>query len=200
MIFDEKYRLWWPEFETEHHDVCEYMIRRVTDVDVALKEVRTRGIAVQAGGHVGLFPRQLSKYFSFVWTFEAIPQTADCLSLNLQHYPNVLVTNAALGEEMGKSIFAARRSGRSRMDSTGDIFVDRVTIDSLSLPRCDLIYLDIEGSELRALAGAKETIEKYRPVIVLEVLKGNEEATMEWANTNKYTRGGRVHNDWLFTP
>jgi len=46
--------------------------------------------------------------------------------------------------------------------------IEAVTIDSLDLPSCGLIQLDIERHELFALMGAIETIEKYRPVIMLE--------------------------------
>jgi hypothetical protein len=41
-------------------------------------------------------------------------------------------------------------------------------IDGLSLKSCDLIYLDIEGGEMPALRGARKTIEKFKPVIVVE--------------------------------
>lgn len=41
-------------------------------------------------------------------------------------------------------------------------------IDDLSLRECDLIYLDIEGYEFRALRGALATIERCHPVIVVE--------------------------------
>lgn len=200
MIFDERYEMWWPEFETGQPVVRDYIIRRVTDVNVAVKHVRTHGIAVQAGGHVGFFPRQLAKHFSVVFTFEAIPAMAECLRLNMTSYPNVLVTNAALGAAAGTAKFAARRSGRSRADEAGELEVTQVTIDSLNLPRCDLIYLDIEGGELAALAGAAETIAKFRPVIVLEVLKGQLESTMEWVNANKYNVSEHIHNDRIFTP
>ena len=44
-----------------------------------------------------------------------------------------------------------------------------IIIDNLNLPGCDLIQLDIEGYELKALKGAIETIKKYKPVICVEL-------------------------------
>jgi FkbM family methyltransferase len=46
--------------------------------------------------------------------------------------------------------------------------VDLITIDSLNLPSVGLIKLDIQGSELIALKGAAETIQRCRPVVLIE--------------------------------
>ena len=43
-----------------------------------------------------------------------------------------------------------------------------VRIDSLNLPRCDLIKIDVEGMEGDVIAGAHATIERFRPVIYCE--------------------------------
>jgi hypothetical protein len=42
-------------------------------------------------------------------------------------------------------------------------------VNDNKLSRVDLMKLDIEGSELKALNGAKSTIKKFRPVIILGV-------------------------------
>lgn len=192
--------LWWPEFESGRADVEAHMLGRVNDVDVVIPHVRTKGIAVQAGGHVGLWARQLAKHFTFVHTFEASGDMFDCLYRNVGAYPSVIPTQAALGRREGTAKFSVRRAGRSKIDPAGDETVLLRTIDSLQLPRCDLLYLDIEGHELDALAGAMATITKFRPVIALEVLKGREQETSNWVSANGYTRAQRIHNDWIFTP
>ena len=47
-----------------------------------------------------------------------------------------------------------------------------LTVDSLNLPSLGFLKLDLEGGEYLALQGARETIEKYRPVIFVECKKG----------------------------
>lgn len=49
--------------------------------------------------------------------------------------------------------------------------VAAVAVDSLGLPRLDLMKLDVEGMELEAVAGARGTIARHRPVIYAEHFK-----------------------------
>jgi FkbM family methyltransferase len=50
-----------------------------------------------------------------------------------------------------------------------------VTIDELNLRRLDLIKIDIEGMEMEALMGSKETLEKCKPVVLIEKIKSDSE-------------------------
>jgi hypothetical protein len=46
--------------------------------------------------------------------------------------------------------------------------VPLVTVDSLRLPDCQFIKLDVEGMETEALHGAVETIRHFRPILYVE--------------------------------
>lgn len=46
--------------------------------------------------------------------------------------------------------------------------IEMNTLDSLSLPGLGFMKIDVEGAEGLVLQGAKETIEKYKPVILFE--------------------------------
>lgn len=46
--------------------------------------------------------------------------------------------------------------------------VQTVTIDSLNLDRLDILKLDLEGMEPDALAGARQTIARCKPIIIAE--------------------------------
>ena len=44
-------------------------------------------------------------------------------------------------------------------------------LDSLTLPRVDLVKIDVEGMEREVLAGARDLIAKHRPIMLVEWLK-----------------------------
>lgn len=54
--------------------------------------------------------------------------------------------------------------------------VEQKTIDSLYLERLDLIKIDVEGMELDVLEGAKATIRRCSPVMVIEIIKTDADA------------------------
>ena len=52
--------------------------------------------------------------------------------------------------------------------------VRQITIDSLGLERLDLLKLDLEGMEIEALKGAKDTIKRCKPIVFAEAIKSAE--------------------------
>lgn len=50
----------------------------------------------------------------------------------------------------------------------------------------DLIKIDIEGMEMRALAGLSRTIRSHHPLLFIEVDVSNDDAFREWVSTEGY--------------
>ena len=46
--------------------------------------------------------------------------------------------------------------------------VEVITVDSLELPLCHFIKIDVEGMELDVLCGAKHTIQQHKPIMYVE--------------------------------
>jgi hypothetical protein len=59
------------------------------------------------------------------------------------------------------------------VSAAGEREVEVVTLDTFCdaqrLPRVDLIKIDVEGSEVALLRGAERTIQRFRPVLMIEV-------------------------------
>lgn len=139
--------------------------------DKYFKGVRRFEVCVQAGGCLGMYPRMLATRFKHVYTFEPDPLSFFVLVNNLQ-VDNVSAFNAALGETVSRirvERVAQDNVGMNKVqhDHQGSRIL-QLTIDSLNLDACDLILLDIEGSEIHAIRGAVETIRRHRPVIACE--------------------------------
>ncbi|MBT3904869.1 MAG: FkbM family methyltransferase [Rhodospirillaceae bacterium] len=98
-----------------------------------------------------------------------------CANVALNSLFNVQCFNNAVGDSEG-SITVPVLNPRSELNFGGlDLrqhkegeTIKQITIDSLNLLSCEFIKLDIEGMELMALMGARETISKYMPPIYLE--------------------------------
>ena len=195
MRWREEFGLWWPDEEADRQFA--WMLNRVTDVDVALPYVRTKGVCVQAGGFNGMWAARLAKFFERVYVFEPIGHLFECLKLNTAHLPGVRCRNVALGSSDGVARIQYRHGGGSRSAGDGDEY-EHVTIDSLGLTRCDAIYLDVEGSELDVLKGASQVIERFRPVITVERWPAKQSELQAWLKQRQYAMRAEVHADQIW--
>lgn len=198
----EMHGLWWPEMEGEDIEpLFRHMLRRVTDVDVAMRYVMTKGVAVQAGGFNGWWARRLAKFFEIVYTFEPVKQQYDCLLKNTASCPGVIATQCLLGPQNDARVqFAARRGGRTRVTPDGADNARQLAIDELDLVRCDAIYLDVEGYELDILRGAKATMQRFKPVVTLEVKETTHASYDDYMLQRGYRVAEQVHGDVVYVP
>ncbi|HET9054425.1 MAG TPA: FkbM family methyltransferase, partial [Cyclobacteriaceae bacterium] len=58
---------------------------------------------------------------------------------------------------------------KSRTITNVPLKVFDAEMDSLGIERIDFVKIDIEGSELNALKGAKKSIQKFKPVVMVEI-------------------------------
>ena len=141
-------------------------------IDKMLSYVKNRGVCVQAGGAAGVFAYRLAHEFEIVHTIEPEPTNYDCLFKNCLKKKNIFMYYSALSNRkrnirVSEDIHARHNFGAGHIipDENG---IETMVIDELDLEECDLILLDIEGAELEALQGAKETIKRFHPTIVIE--------------------------------
>lgn len=164
----------WAAF-TGSKAALKYNKRDLPNLDRVIALTPQRRVAVQAGGHLGLFPKRLAERFDVVYTFEP---AADLFAQLMKNAPasNIIKFQAALGN--ARKLVGLRRIRRDGSATPiheglthvfGDGHIPTLQIDDLGLTVCDLIQLDLEGWELYALLGARTTIETCRPVLMVEV-------------------------------
>lgn len=144
----------------------------VIEYALSLVDIQHRTV-IQAGAHVGVWPKKLAGMFEKVVCFEPVPSNWECLVKNLQGFDNVELNCSALGSKKGKAKINHRvtSSGGHHMATRVDvpyIHVNQVRIEDVVQGPVDAMFLDIEGYEIEALKGAKRTVSKHRPLLVVE--------------------------------
>ena len=121
-----------------------------------------------------------------VWSIEPSPQNFETLSKNiiLNQRKNIKCYNIAIGDENGKIDFViSEKSNWSKIKNkidhieNGDkiIQVDIMTLDSFSqkneIKKVDLLRMDVEGYERNIIEGSINFLEKFKPILMIEVHK-----------------------------
>lgn len=138
-------------------------------LEMALRHVKERRVAVDIGAHVGLWSRVLAMKFDRVEAFEPMPAHRDCFVLNVTA-ENVILHPYALGASEGEARMATfhGNSGHSHVAETGEILVPMRTLDSFGLKDVDFVKIDCEGYERHVLLGAVETLKRSKPTLIVE--------------------------------
>lgn len=203
-------RSWfWPSEDTE---CVKVIFDWISDLDRTIALCPKRRTAIIAGGNMGVWPWRAAQSFERVITAEPDAECFTLMDENLAETRNVRAYRAALLDVAGYCSIHVEPRNRGaqyveplkRCTDPAAIFA--ITIDSLAATDCDLIYLDIEGAELKALQGARETIARDRPVIALEdkdlsrrFATGKYDAEKWLEREFGYRVVKRFHNDVILT-
>ena len=164
-MIENKGGIWWPRLDVHCRIAC---TSAQEDVKNIIQYCSKRNTVVQAGGNVGIWPLELSKYFTSVVTLEPDPENYECLLKNTSDNPRIKSYNAGLSDKYEWVDLYREFDNCGAHYVRGEGEIELFTLDGMNLGSCDLIALDIEGYEYKALVGAVKTIEKYHPSIVCE--------------------------------
>jgi FkbM family methyltransferase len=138
---------------------------------------RPRRMALDGGANVGLWALELAQTFDGVLAFEPVEQTYRSLCERCYFLHNVYPQRLALLDARApiamtnppkRTVSTASYAQRCEPD---DASCYAVAIDELCLEDLDFLKLDLEGAELRALEGARHTLERLQPLILVEVIE-----------------------------
>jgi FkbM family methyltransferase len=150
-------------------------------IDAMREHVKPGDTILDVGANIGLFTIEGAKAVGpsgSVIAIEAAPSHANSVreSARLNQMANVEVVAVAVGDSDGEATLTLPRDTNFGMFTLGKVDGDESfkvpvrRIDDIVAGRkiVDFIKMDIEGSEYRALLGAKETL-KSRPPILIEL-------------------------------
>lgn len=136
------------------------------------------GDIVHAGTFFGDFLPALSRSYDRVWAFEPNPDSFKCaeITTRLNDLRNVILENAGLGRKREMATLTTERNGEYLggasfvTDERGETRIDPLDAVLPSDRRIGMIQLDVEGYEHAALDGARETIARWNPILVVETV------------------------------
>ncbi len=173
-----KHGWYFPDYDTHFAEMLDKNIAK-GNLPVYQQPVRKRSFtylknnnfAIDVGANVGLWTKDMSEEFTFVWAIEPVEDFRQCLQKNIFNN-NVDIKPFALGAEntVIDMIITEENTGHSHVDidSLGKGTIPMHRLDDLNIPPLDYIKIDCEGYELNVLKGAEQTIKKHKPIIVIE--------------------------------
>ena len=142
------------------------------------------GVAVDAGAHVGNHSLYFTNFFKHVVSYEPNPKVFELLEINARG-KEITVKNKGLGDEKGslefyvdsaeacgssfiKDYHGIHNIGKNYKNDKIDAFIERLDDSILELDDLIFLKIDTEGFELNVLKGARETLKKHMPIVVIE--------------------------------
>jgi FkbM family methyltransferase len=138
---------------------------------------------------------------AIVYAFEPVQENYSCLVENIKDYPNIVAHNFALGNSVGEltlSLPSSDDKNLGRMSVLGcgwkQETVPMESLDARDWGKVDFIKIDVESYELEVLKGGEALLNKYWPLIQLEINDGAH----EYLSGMGYTYISRVRGDDIY--
>ena len=120
-------------------------------------------LGAYTGDTVAEFLEQTNGSYRKIYAIEPNPRNFRKLTENTEALQNIVRVHAFASDYCGKTT-VLKGGGRMIRRAEIGVEIDVVTADSvLNGERCDYIKYDVEGEELRALEGTKNTITNFKP-------------------------------------
>lgn len=155
--------------------ITENTAKEAVVIDEAMAHTKGRAVAIDGGAHGGSQTVRLAAEFETVHAFEPCAESFANLTANCAAFPNVVLHQEALFDhDCEVEVFMPKDGKRKKLTSRQVLpqeggGVRAVTIDSLSLSALDLLKLDLEGCEYHALLGARATVKRFHPFMMVEI-------------------------------
>jgi len=152
--------------------------------DYAFKQTRKYRTALDIGGNIGFWSRDMCQRFERVEIFEPDPSNIECLKINLEGHDNYRLHEIGLGNKnTHKEFYKSHVSSGAHTFNPAHIpaggitksVLEIKTLDSFNLTNVDFIKIDTQGSEYEILQGAQQTLIENKCVVNVEIEQKNPE-------------------------
>lgn len=141
--------------------------------DMCIRHTTKFNEVIDVGAHVGSWSIGFSKLFKKVFAFEADQTNFSFLGKNIEAHKsnNIQTFYTAIGETQKQVSIqkGTQNSGQSHVCNGNSVEMKKIDDFIELFNNINLIKIDVEGYEYNAILGAKETILKFAPLIMIEV-------------------------------
>ena len=139
--------------------------------------------SIDVGANVGVWSWAMARHSKRVHAFEPNPKNLSKLRRNLGGLANATIHGVALGDRAGEATLRIPRGAKGHSNqgaslsriAVGDdraftaLAVEQRRLDDCAISHVGFIKIDVEGFEQAVLDGARETIARDRPNLLMEI-------------------------------
>ena len=112
--------------------------------------------------------------FQKIYCYEICQENIDKMKINLKNFDNIEIKRKAVSDRKEKLKFDLDNDiSSNHISLDGKIEVEGVALDEDIKEKISMVKMDIEGSEMKALAGMKEHIKNDTPILLISVYHNN---------------------------
>jgi len=171
---------WWLPKEDQHFEgyfsksiqVGDKRVYQPQHIDRCFHHIKNRKhTAIDVGGHCGFWSYYLGGNFKKVYAFEPVEIFRECFKKNIPH-ENIELLPVALGNEnrFVSMNVELENTGATHVSAkiNNSNKVELKKLDDYEYSNVDFIKIDVEGYENQVVLGAKETLIRNKPIIIVE--------------------------------
>lgn len=176
-----------PDKRSAAFDLLSFKSYEKEELDIILSIIEPNMVIFDVGANIGWHSINIAKYDEsiMVYAFEPILKTFNLLKENiiLNDLKNVQLFNIGLANSCEEQVFYFDMHASAFTSSKNNLEKENISkisakvekmddfILNNKISKLDFIKCDVEGSELHVLQGGSKNIEKYLPMVMVEMVR-----------------------------
>lgn len=137
--------------------------------------------SIDIGANKGVYTYWLARHSRHVYAYEPNPKMFKVLAAGTKGEADVTISPVALSDRAGETVLRIPKTSKGYSnqgaslnydkvgEAYGEVAVEMRRLDDEGHDNIGLIKIDVEGHEFAVLDGARETIKRCRPVLIIEI-------------------------------
>jgi FkbM family methyltransferase len=132
--------------------------------------LRSGPVFIDCGAFQGETSLEFAKRYpdyAAIHAFEPSSTNTNAILQQTSELHDLILHSVGLSDVSASVRFSADLGSASRASEDGDTLIEVIPLDDLELSQADLIKMDLEGGEMKALQGSEKTIRLCSPALAI---------------------------------